>query len=139
VIATAEKDGKVVDMWGREEYIPEIYSYFQHVRETGKRKSVNQGIQSGAQGIIKQAMRELWPKMVEWNKRWDDQKGGECVRPLLQVYDDLLMELRDEMVDLIIPQIRDTMENAVNISIPITTGVKVGKRWGSMKRWNGGE
>ena len=138
VITLANRNGKVTDMWGREEYIPEVHSYFQHIREAGARKAVNQGIQSGAQGVIKEAMRKLWPMVVEWNKRWDDQKGGECVRPLLQVHDDMLFELRDEMVDLIIPQIRDTMENAVNISIPITTGIKVGKRWGGMKRWNQG-
>ena len=135
VIATAEKDGRVVDMWGREEYIPEIYSYFQHVRETGKRKAVNQGIQSGAQGIIKQAMRELWPKIVEWNKRWDDQKGGECVRPIIQVHDDLLFEIRTKMVGSIVPQIKEVMEGAVNISIPITVGVKTGEKWGRLVKW----
>ena len=121
-------------MIGRE-YISEVHSYFQYIREAGARKAVNQGIQSGAQGVIKEAMRKLWPMVVEWNKRWDDQKGGECVRPLLQIHDSLEMEIRNEMLDAIIPQIKHVMENAVKLSIPVTVGVKIGNRWRSLRKY----
>jgi DNA polymerase-1 len=135
VISTAGRDGKVVDMWGREEYIPEMKSYFPHVRETGERKAVNQSIQSGAQGIIKEAMRRLWPQIVEWNKRWDDQKGGDAVRPLIQVHDSLLFEIRDSIMDSVMPQIKELMEGVVKLSIPITVKGETGRRWGELKKY----
>lgn len=82
-------------------------------------------------------MKKLWPKTKEWNKRWDDLKGGDSVRPLLQIHDDLLFEIREEIADLIIPQIKGMMENVIGLSIPITVNVKVGDQWGSMKAWEG--
>ena len=131
----AFRERKVVDMWGRMEFISEVMSVFPHIREAGVRRAVNQGIQSGAQGIIKEAMRELWPMVEEWNKRYDDQKGGCSVRPLIQIHDDLTFEIVNNMMGLIIPQIKKVMENVVKLSIPITVEVKTGERWGSMSKW----
>lgn len=131
----AFREGKVVDIWGRMELIPEVKSVFRHIREAGIRKAVNQGIQSGAQGIIKEAMKKLWPMIEEWNKRYDDLKGGSSVRPLLQIHDSLLFEITKPMVNSVIPQIRHIMENVVKLLIPITVEVKTGERWGSMHKY----
>ena len=128
-------DGKLYDMWGRRELFPEVYAASPYIRDAGLRRAGNHGIQSGAQGIIKEAMRQLWPKIVEWNKRWDDLKGGESVRPLLQIHDDLIFEIHKEAVEWAVPEIKSTMENVVKLSIPITVNAKTGLNWGEMEKY----
>ena len=124
----ARRYGLVRDMWGRIRLVPELMSVHRAVVEAGIRQAVNAPIQSGAQGVIKEAMGQLVPLYREFG-------GG--IRPLLQVHDDLLFEVRDDLVSLVIPLIKDVMENAAPfMTVPLTVDCKVGKRWNEMKKWN---
>jgi DNA polymerase-1 len=53
---------------------------------------------------------------------------------LLQVHDDLLFEVPEDEKDLMIKIVKDKMENAVKLSVPLVVDVKTGKNWGEMKR-----
>jgi len=120
--------GQISDMWGRMKLIPEVKSIFRPIRDAGLRKATNVPMQSGAQGIIKEAMRQIWDGgMQEWIKEG-------LVYPLIQIHDDITSEVRDnfirEYVDAVVP----IMENVVELSIPIKAEPKVGKRWGSQEK-----
>lgn len=129
--AVARRNGFVVDMFGRRRYVPEVYSSHFWIRERGLREAVNAPIQMGAQGIIKEAMGRLVPIYRAW------QQLDYVVRPLLQIHDELLWEIEDCILDAVIPMLKDTMENVVELSTPTPVDVKVGLNWNQMKEWKG--
>lgn len=126
--AEARRWGMVYDMWGRMELIPQVYSGQEYLREKGLRIAMNQKIQSGAQGIIKEAMVQLGGYWPEWAK-----KGWAY--PILQIHDDLLWEVREDKMKKIIPTIRKVMENCVKLSVPLEVDTKFGLNWMEMKKW----
>lgn len=126
--AEARRFKKVYDMWGRMEYIPQVNSSQEYLREKGLRIAMNQKIQSGAQGIIKEAM-------VNLGKVWPEWKEKKWAYPLMQIHDDLLWEIKEDRVDEIVPVIREIMETPVKLSIPLAVDTKIGKNWMEMKKW----
>jgi uracil-DNA glycosylase family 4 len=122
--------GFITDMWGRKEILPQFFSGNEKTREEGVRIAANQQIQSGAQGIIKTIMRNVWDKSGrEWAR-----KG--LVYPLLQIHDDYLNKARDEYVNDAAREINYWMENSTpQLTIPVKVGMKTGKVWGSMEKW----
>jgi DNA polymerase I-like protein with 3'-5' exonuclease and polymerase domains len=82
-----------------------------------------------AADIVKEAMRKLCPLVMEW------RHSGGVVLPLLQVHDELIFEVEDELVDAVVGEFVPIMEHAVELIVPVEVGVKVGKRWGSMKEY----
>ncbi len=129
----ARRYGMIKDMFGRIRYIPEVQSVHERIREEGLRAALATPAQSGAAGIIKQAMRDVRP----WYRGW--QKAGYTVAPLLQIHDDLLFEMKDEVMPYVIPTIKHVMENAVTLSIPTPVDAKHGKRWGKLEKYNEAE
>jgi len=126
----ARRFGYVQDMWGRKVLIPEVKSFFPYIREAGLRRAGNQPIQGGAQGVIKEAMRRLWPLIVEYRCE------GVRIRPLLQIHDDLLFEMEEGDASIMAPIIQRVMETAVDLSVPMIVDAKIGDRWGSMKKYS---
>lgn len=125
----ARRTGMVRDMFGRIRLVPELMSVHQQIREAGIRQAVNTPIQSGAQGIIKEAMRQLVPLYRDWDS------SGLIVKPLLQIHDDLVWEIQDDILDWAIPAIKSVMESCVKLSVPIRADAKVGKTWLGMEKW----
>lgn len=124
----AKRYRKITDMWGRMEYIPQVISVFPHIREEGLRIAINQQLQSGAQGIIKEAMRNIWKEgLREWVKEG-------IAFPIIQIHDDLVFEIREDKADSIIKEIKRVMEGCVRLSIPVSVDPKTGYRWGEMKK-----
>ena len=122
--------GQISDMWGRMKLIPEVRSVFRPVRDAGLRKATNVPMQSGAQGIIKEAMRQIWDGgMQEWIKEG-------LVYSLIQIHDDITSEVRDDFIREYVDAVVPIMENVVELSIPIIAEPKVGKRWGSQEKLN---
>lgn len=125
----ARRNGYVQDMWRRRVLVPEIKSFFPHIREAGLRRAGNQPIQGGAQGVIKIAMKDLWPLLLDWRKE------GLRIKPILQIHDDLLFEIWEADTGNLQPRIKRRMEMAVELSIPTPVNVKRGKRWGSLIKY----
>lgn len=128
--AEARRTGMVKDMFGRIRWVPELRSSLRYVREAGIRQAVNAPIQSGAAGILKEAIRQIMP-LVD---RWQNEYGVVC-RPLLQVHDELLFEVEDAYLDVIAPQFHDVMVGAVELTVPLKADVEVGKNWKCMEEY----
>ena len=131
VRAEARRTGMVRDMFGRVRYTPEVYSALEYVRDAGLRQAVNAPIQSGAQGIIKEAMKRLVPVYRLW------QQVGFYVKPLMQIHDELMFEVEDWALPYVIPWIKEVMVEAVELSVPVKVDAEVGKNWGDMVKWEG--
>ncbi len=128
VQAHARRFGQVTDMWGRMEYIPQIVSAFPYIKEEGLRIAVNQDIQSGAQGIIKEAMVRVWPQASEWVRK-------DVAYPIMQIHDDLMFMVREDCQEEVVSVVRPIMEGSVKLCIPVIVEPKYGMNWGEMKKW----
>jgi len=124
----AYRTGMVRDMFGRIRLVPEVISSQKYIREAGLRQAVNAPIQMGAQGIIKEAMRQLVPFFREW------MGVGRIVIPLLQIHDDLIWEIEDELMPIVVPLIKDIMEHCISLSVPLQVDVRAGKRWNTLNK-----
>jgi len=79
---------------------------------------------SGAGGILKEAMRQLTPLVNQWQNEY-----GVICRPLLQVHDELIFEVEDKYLPIIAPQFHDVMVNAVELTVPLKADVETGRNW----------
>jgi len=124
----ARQNGYVEDLFGRRTLVPEVYSSQPRIVEEGLRQAQNAPIQGAAAGVIKEAMRQLIPV---YRKFIAD--GVPCY-PLLQIHDDLLFETAEWAIPIILPRIKEIMEHAVELSIPISVDFKWGAIWGEMRK-----
>ncbi|MES2208745.1 MAG: DNA polymerase I [Chloroflexota bacterium] len=120
---TARRDGYVSTLLGRRRQIPELRAANPSLRGAGERMAINMPIQGTAADIVKIAMIRLDRRLVA---------EGLRSRPLLQVHDELLLEVPRDEVDRLIPILREVMENALPLDVPLTVDVKVGNDWESM-------
>ena len=120
VVKEAEELGYTTTMFGRRRYIPELKAAKAPLRAFGKRVAMNAPIQGAAADIMKLAMIKVYQAL----KR-------ECptARIVMQVHDELVIEARDEDVELCSAIVRREMENAVALSVPLTVDVTSGKNW----------
>ena len=93
------------------------------LRGAGERMAINMPIQGTAADIVKIAMIRLADRL---------RTDGFRARMLLQVHDELLLEVPRDEVDRLVPVLRETMEGALPLSVPLTVDVKVGTDWESM-------
>ncbi|HEX7611998.1 MAG TPA: DNA polymerase I, partial [Candidatus Limnocylindrales bacterium] len=117
----ARQQGYVTTLLGRRRSIPELR--IPALRAAGERMAINMPIQGTAADIIKIAMIRLPERL---------RSAGLKARLLLQVHDDLVLEVPREEVDAVVPILRDTMESALKLDVPLTVDVKVGDNWESM-------
>jgi DNA polymerase I len=60
------------------------------------------------------------------------EREGFAARVLLQVHDELLLEVPRDEVDRLVPVLRETMESALPLDVPLTVDIKTGSDWDSM-------
>jgi DNA polymerase-1 len=120
---TARRDGFVQTLLGRKRQIPELHASNPSLRGAGERMAINMPIQGTAADIVKIAMIRLDARLAA---------DGFRARPLLQVHDELLLEVPRDEVDRLVPVLREVMEGALPLDVPLTVDVKVGDDWESM-------
>jgi DNA polymerase-1 len=120
---TARRQGFVTTLLGRKRYIPELHAANGALRGAGERMAINMPIQGTAADIVKIAMIRLAERLTA---------EGFKARALLQVHDELLLEAPQDEVDRLVPLLRETMEGALPLDVPLTVDVKVGTDWESM-------
>jgi DNA polymerase I len=120
---TARRQGFVTTLLGRKRHIPELHAANGALRGAGERMAINMPIQGTAADIVKIAMIRLADRLAA---------EGFRSRMLLQVHDELLLESPRDEVDRLIPVLRETMEGALPLDVPLTVDVKVGTDWESM-------
>ena len=119
----ARRQGYVTTLLGRKRHIPELAARNPTLRAAGERMAINMPIQGTAADIVKIAMIRLDERLLA---------GGFRARPLLQVHDELLLEVPRDEVDRLVPMLRETMESALPLDVPLTVDIKVGDDWESM-------
>jgi DNA polymerase-1 len=120
---SARKDGQVATLLGRKRRIPELRSTNRALVGAGERMAINMPIQGTAADIVKIAMIRLDERL---------RGGAFRARLLLQVHDELLLEAPADEVDRLVPVLRESMESALPLSVPLTVDVKVGRSWEGM-------
>ena len=119
----ARTQGYVTTLLGRKRQIPELAARNPTLRAAGERMAINMPIQGTAADIVKFAMIRLDERLLE---------GGFRARPLLQVHDELLLEVPRDEVERLVPLLRETMESALPLNVPLTVDIKVGDDWDTM-------
>jgi DNA polymerase-1 len=120
---TARRQGYVTTLLGRKRQIPELHAANAALRGAGERMAINMPIQGTAADIVKIAMIRLEERL---------EREGFGARMLLQVHDELLLEVPRDEVDRLVPVLRETMESALPLDVPLTVDVKIGSDWESM-------
>ncbi len=120
VVKDAERDGYTTTSFGRRRYIPEITAQNGNLRAFGKRVAMNAPIQGTAADIMKLAMLRVDEAI---------RSEGLDARIVMQVHDELVIEVADEQIERCRQLVQREMENAAELSVPLTVDVTVGKNW----------
>lgn len=119
--AQARTDGFVLTPFGRRCWVPRIKDKIPALRAYAERQAINAPLQGGAADIIKRAMVKL-PKALK--------DAGLGTKLLLQVHDELLFESPDDEAEKAAALVKDVMQNAANLSVPLVVETGIGKNWG---------
>ncbi|HEY9856764.1 MAG TPA: DNA polymerase I, partial [Stenomitos sp.] len=117
-VALVKRRGYATTLLGRRRYIPEIND--KRLRDFGERTSVNSPIQGTAADIIKIAMIRLQKALTERRLK---------TRMILQVHDELVFEVPNDEVETVRELVRETMEGAYPIEVPLKVEIAVGPSW----------
>jgi len=118
--AQAAEQGFVETIFGRRLYLPDINAKNQALRKGAERMAINAPMQGTAADIIKRAMVAV--------NGWLDSSGLDA-RVILQVHDELVLEVREDLVDQISKEIRVHMSGAAELDVPLLVEVGVGNNW----------
>jgi DNA polymerase-1 len=116
----AREKGYVSTLLGRRRYIPEIRSRNPGVRGFGERLATNSPIQGTAADLIKIAMIRLHERLAA---------SGTGARMILQVHDELLFEVPVGATDETLEIVRENMEGAIVLDVPLKVDCGVGSSW----------
>ncbi len=119
-IANAYKNGYVKTLFNRKRIIDELKNKNYLIRSSGERMALNTPIQGTAADIIKMAMIKLQNKLEEMNLN---------TKMLVQVHDELVFDVPNNEVEIVIPVIRDVMENIYKLDVPLKVDIEYGKDW----------
>ena len=122
-IQKAEQTGYVETIFGRRRPIIAINSRNKVEKAAAERIAVNTPVQGSAADIVKKAMLNVSAALEE---------SKSPARLLLQVHDELIFECPDDQatIDATIALIKDKMENAVKLNVPLRVSIEHGKNWG---------
>jgi DNA polymerase-1 len=120
MVEFAREHGYVQTIFGRRRYIPELRERNFNIRAFGERTAANSPIQGSAADLIKIAMIKVDGLLRE---------RGLVAKMLLQVHDELVFESPLEEVEVLETLVRNAMENAAELSVPLVVDVGVGNNW----------
>jgi DNA polymerase-1 len=109
----AKRDGFVRTMLGKKCYLEGLNSSNYSVRSHAVRAGINARIQGSSADLIKKAMIDL-----------QEILNDDC-KLILQIHDELVFEIKEDLVETLAPKIKHMMENAIKLSIPIEVNQKL--------------
>jgi len=124
LVDAGKNKGYVTSLYGRRRPIPELSSSNYMQRQFGERIAKNSPIQGTAADIIKIAMINVDRKLRE--------KGLES-RLILQIHDELLIETKEEEIEIVREILQSEMVNAAKLDVPLIAEVKQGSDWYTAK------
>jgi DNA polymerase-1 len=116
----AREHGYVETVLNRRRYLKDINSRNAMVRSGAERNAVNAPIQGSAADIIKLAMINIHKRFL---------KEGFKSKMLLQVHDELVFDAHKDELETIKPIIKDEMENAFKMTVPLEVEMGIGQNW----------
>ncbi|MBA1203923.1 DNA polymerase I [Pseudomonas capeferrum] len=118
--AQAAEQGFVETLFGRRLYLPDINAKNPSLRKGAERTAINAPMQGTAADIVKRAMVAVDDWLTE---------SGLDARVILQVHDELVLEVREDLVERVKAEIRPFMSNAAQMDVPLLVEVGVGSNW----------
>jgi DNA polymerase-1 len=119
-VTQAREKGYVETIMQRRRYLPDINSSNAVVRGFAERNAVNAPIQGSAADIIKMAMVAVYRAMQQ-----QDLKS----KMILQVHDELVFDVHNSEKDLMKKLVKEAMENAINLVVPMEVELQFGDNW----------
>lgn len=123
--AFARQHGYVETFFGRKRFLPEITSAAPQLRAAAERMAINHPIQGALADITKMAMVEVDRSVASKGEAWD---------MLLQIHDELLFEMKGDIIAETAEKIRTIMEETGKLEVPVVVEVKQGESWGEMNK-----
>ncbi|MCP4272095.1 MAG: DNA polymerase I [Gammaproteobacteria bacterium] len=117
---SAKEKGFVETLFGRRLYLPEINARNGIRRQAAERTAINAPMQGTAADIIKLAMIEV--------DRWILEQSN-AIRMIMQVHDELVFEIPHELLEPASKTLKEIMESAANLSVPLVADVGQGDNW----------
>lgn len=128
-VADCEKHGYVKTILKRRRYLPGIHSDQFKVRARAERQAVNAILQGSGADLMKVAMISIHNALKSMNL---------SATLLVQLHDELIFEVKEELLPVIFPVIKSIMEDvskSMQLTVSTPVHVKVGKTWGSLKSY----
>ena len=119
-IDDARKTGYAVTMMGRRRNIPELKASNKNVQAFGERVAMNAPIQGSAADIIKAAMVKVYKRLKRENLK---------SKLILQVHDELIIEAPNNEKDAVRKLLKEEMEGAAKLNVPLVVDMNDGKSW----------
>ena len=120
VIQEGIEQGYVTTLYHRRRLLPELSSSNRNIRAQGERMALNTPIQGTAADVIKLAMVKVANRLHRENLK---------AKLILQVHDELIVECPTEEIEQASRILREEMEGAAQLSVPLTADVNQGKNW----------
>ena len=124
IIADAVNDGYVSTLLGRRRYLRELHDTNYQTRESAKRAAMNAPVQGTAADLIKLAMNKVHNALIE---------EGLETKMVLQIHDELIFRVPVKEKEKAYSLIKNIMENALNLDVPLLVDGGFGRDWYSAK------
>ena len=118
---SAADQGYVETVFGRRLYLPDINAKNGQLRKYAERTAINAPMQGTAADIIKTAMVDIQRAL---------EKQNYATTMIMQVHDELVFEVPDAEIAIIQPLIREKMQSAATLDVPLVVDIGLGKNWG---------
>jgi DNA polymerase-1 len=126
----AREHGYTTTFFGRKRHFPGINSSLPFMRAQAERMAINAPVQGSSADITRIAMVRIADDLMK-------REMTDAVRMLIQVHDELVFEIRDELIKDEVPRLMDLMETVIPMSetkgVPIVVEAKLGKNWEEME------
>lgn len=117
-VEDAKEKGYVTTIMNRKRYIDEIKASNYMIRMQGERMALNTPIQGSGSDILKKAMIDIDSEFKEKNIK---------SKMLLQIHDELIFEVKEEEIEIVKELVKEKMENAFKLSVPLVVDINMGK------------
>ncbi|MEH6356404.1 MAG: DNA polymerase I [Marinobacter sp.] len=117
----AHEDGYVETLFGRRLYLPEINARNKQLQQAAERTAINAPMQGTAADIIKLAMIDV--------EAWLLAEYPDSARMTMQVHDELIIEVKEEVVEAVREGLIKRMSGAAKLAVPLLVEAGVGDNW----------
>jgi DNA polymerase I len=110
---------------GRRRYVTGVNSRNQRVQRAAIREAINMPVQGGSADVMKLAMVEIH-KLIK-------KKYEEKAFMVLQIHDEIIFEIKEDVLEGFQKEVKDIMENVINLKVPLGVNFSVGKNMAELK------